>query len=174
MFFNKIIDPNFIVRVLSDPKKHWSQNRISFAYLSNYTEEAIINFHHNDCNVTICPTIDDLRLDDTLYAFPEIADPDANGEATDPSYRRFRNAEMAYWFANGKKLEIDYDLTIRQYQSIDVENANDAIPIMRWIEWCRKVRDEVINIRIDDPAFDEYERFAMNLRKIERNGIRSV
>lgn len=173
MIFNRIaFDPKVIIRILSDPKVHWSINRVSFAYLADTRSESIINFHHNDCE--ICPTIDDLNLMDTMYSFPQIVDPERSSCETEPFTRSFRNAELAYWFKTGKRLDIQPDWTIRQYWDMGIPDVNDVVPIMRWIEYCRSIKNAVIGLSTNVPAFDEYEKFIINLRKIESIGLRSV
>lgn len=172
MIFNQTIDPIFIFRILSDPKKHWTQNRVSFVYFSDPKSESIINFHHND--VPKCPTIDDLHLIDTLYSFPQIVDPATSGEEIEGVSGKMMNAELAYWFKTGKKANLEPDSTIRRYWDMGAKNVNDAIPIMRWLDHCRKIRDLVGGLVVDDPAFAVYDRFVMNLRSIERRGARSI
>lgn len=175
MFFNSLdFEPIFIYPILSDPTKHWSQNRVSFIFYSDLRSESIINFHHNDC--VKCPTIDDLDSTDTLYAFPKIVVPEPSGEAVGVLWDRFASVEMLFWLDTGKRLNLEPDNTIKSYWRMGIENVNDAVPIMRWIDHCRKIRDIAIGSMgtMQQRGFAEYNRFAINLRRIERTGLRSV
>lgn len=172
MRFNEIIIPNFILRILSDPKKHWTQNRVSFAYLANETTESIINFHHNDA--VICPVSNDLRLIDTYYAFPQIIGCGSQQPHSGAYFNQFHNAELAYWFKTGKRFDLEPDITITRYWAMGMDNVNDAVPIMRWITYCRQVRDLLMGLDTTGSAFSEYESFILNLRSIEKKGLNVV
>ena len=57
-----------------------------------------------------------------------------------------------------------------------ITNVNDAIPITKWIEYCRAVKDATMTAvrSIEHPNFSVYNNFITNLRRIERRGLRSI
>lgn len=151
MFDNQVdFVPTFVLPVLSDPKKHWKDNRVSFVYFSDLSSEALVNLHHVDMSrCTTSPTINDLDLTDTFYGTPMIVDPTASHAVC---------GQMAFWLKTGKRYRFP-DSPVGRLAS------NDHVPLMRWLGWCRRVRDDLAGL--DTNA--DYDQFAWNLRRLERS-----
>lgn len=156
MFDNRVdFVPTFVLPVLSQDGVHWKDNRVSFVYFSDLERDAFVNIHHVDMpNATTRPTINDLNLSDTFYAVPMNIDPDGSHAVM---------CQMSYWLNTGKRYEFP-DRPVRRLAS------NDHVPIMRWLGWCRQVRDELIGL----PTNAEYDRFAWNLRRLERSITKNI
>jgi len=161
-----------IIPIQSDHRKHWSENRISFIYFYNLTsfEECILGLHHND--VTGCEIqrlSDYLSNDDYCYKAKYLSPYNVN-------LSELKEAELVVWFNSNKKLDIDEGNIIRSYwnQFSDFENINDSIPIMKWLEFCRDIKDEFMvhykNFEVTEP-FIRYNQFLKDLAEIEKNGL---
>lgn len=152
----------FVLPVLSDAKRHWMENRVSFVYyFTDLGTDGFLNYHHTDLpDFTTAPLLHDLPVGDTMYALPMFVDPTASHGLV--------NGEMAYWCTHGRKLEYPIDPALDRFKYVD--NGNDCSPIMRWLDWCRKVRDLVIGCECDP----NYNDWSWNLRRIESFGLRSI
>lgn len=159
---------NLIIPVLSNPFKHWAINRISFVYfydLNLYTE-SIVSINHNDSEtIPISILSDFIGQDNYLYHKKYLTDSTQNYEA-----------EMAFWLQTNERLDHEIPLVIRSYwnQLKEYENINDCVPIMKWLEWCREVKDKfVLKVKNYEPnqTLKDYDLFLTNLSKIEKNGI---
>lgn len=157
-----------VILVLSDPKKHWVLNQVSFAYFYdlNLFEEAIVTINHTDAtNVHISVLTNFLGENNYLYPKKYL---DVSGANFD--------AQTAFWLETNQRLDQDYNSTIRNYHHFypNLENVNDIIPIMKWLEWCRDVKDKfVLKVkgRTKTETLIEYDRLLQNLTIIEKNGI---
>lgn len=157
-----------IIPVLSSPKKHWVLNQLSFIYaydLDNF-EECILTFNHNDAqNLHISVLSDFVGQDNFIYQKKYLNDCGQNYDA-----------QMAFWLETNDKLDVEVPFTIRRYwnQFRNVENINDCIPIMKWLEWCREVKDKfVLNVKKYEPdeTLKQYDKLLENLSIIEKNGL---
>lgn len=176
------IDPGnlFIIPILSDSKQHYLTNRISFIYLFNLEtyQEYILNYHHND-SCQYLGTLELKDLDRIVYCYKKKflgpQQQDMKGIQAKDSIKIYE-AELVFWFQTNQRLKVEFNSTINQFHSWyqDRQNINDIIPIMKWIEYCREVKDRWIiqfnQFKIDD-AFLEYDRMIDGLTEIERNGI---
>jgi hypothetical protein len=165
------------IPILSDHKKHWSENRISFIYLYNLEtfEEVVLGFNHND--VSPCKI---LRLsnfiteDDYCYKAKYLSGLNVNLKEIESG--EIYEAELVVWFNSNKPLKVEEGNIIRSYwnQFQDIENVNDSIPIMKWLEYCRDVKDEFL-IHFKDfevtEGFLKYNQFLIDLAEIEKNGL---
>lgn len=158
-----------IIPILSDHKKHWSENRISFIYSYNLEtfDEVVLGFNHND--VSHCEILrlsDFLTEDDYCYKAKYLSHCGAN----------VYEAELVVWFNSNKPIKIDEGNVIRGYwnQFRDIENVNDSIPIMKWLEYCRDVKDEFLfhfkDFEVTE-GFIKYNQFLRDLAEIEKNGL---
>ena len=158
----------FIIPIQSDQFKHWTQNRISFIYGLNLEtdEEFILGFNHNDLtNVEILRLNEFLGKDNYILNSKYLIDCTGNFEAN-----------LVSWFNVNKKIEVQFSNIIRSYQVqfSNKENINDCIPIMKWLEWCREVKDEFL-IHFDEfeltESFIKYNQLINDLVEIEKNGL---
>lgn len=158
------------IPVLSDVHLHWVNNRVSFIYIYcvGTSQEAIVSFHHNDCqNLPISVLNDFLGNGNYIYHKKYLTDSDVDFEA-----------EMIYWLNVGEKIEkgLESIPTIERFRSMyrELSNVNDVIPIMKWLEHCRNIRDKFIfsckNIQMTEPL-KLYNSMATELGKIEKNGL---
>jgi len=123
---------------------------VSFVYFSDLSSEAFVNLHHVDMSrCTTSPTINDLDLTDTFYGTPMIVDPAASHAVC---------GQMAFWLKTGKRYEFPDRLVGRLA-------SNDHVPLMRWLGWCRQVRDNLAGLETNA----EYDQFAWNLKRFERS-----
>lgn len=157
-----------VILVLSDPKKHWVLNQVSFAYFYdlNLFEEAIISVNHTDAtNLHISVLTNFLGENNYIYQKKVLGDCGLNFEA-----------QIAFWLETNQRLDHDWNKTIRNYHHFypNLENVNDIIPIMKWLEWCRDVKDKFVlkvKNREKTQTLVEYDRLLDNLAIIEKNGI---
>lgn len=161
-------EQNLIVPVLSDPKKHWSQNRVSFIYCYGLKtfQEQILTFNHIDClNLQISVLSNFLGTGNYIHQKKYLSDCGGNFDA-----------QMAFWLETNQPLKVDYNQTIRFYHSsmTGVENLNDFIPIMKWLEWCREIKDvwvsKVQSYEITE-TLQQYDLLLENLSIVEKNGL---
>lgn len=158
-----------IIPVLSDHKMHWSENRLSFVYLYNLEtfEEQILGVNHND--VSKCEI---LRLSNFLtdvdYCY--------KAKYLSPYNVNLSEAELVVWFQTNQKSQVQEPKILRDYwnQFDNYRNTNDCIPIMKWLEYCRDVKDEFL-IHFKDfqvtEGFLKYNQFLRDLAEIEKNGL---
>lgn len=160
-----------LIPILRDSKKHYTQTQISFIYiygLETYNEY-IINLHHNDCGcVEICGINNFLGTEVYCYRKKYLS--------TLPLKLGALEAELVYWFKTNKRLTPDIPIQVQQYWSWyrNVNNLNDCIPIMKWLEYCRDVKDRFVvqyNSFELTNSFVKYNELLDNLEQIERNGL---
>lgn len=161
-----------VIPVLSDPNKHWSQNRISFIYfyLIRTFEEYIVGINHNDtCGFEIRPVLDFLSEGDYVYKKKFLSQENVN-------LSEIWDVEMLHWFQTNQKLVPETFPVIRdfQVQFKEIKNINDSIPIMKWLDHCRDIKDRFLSIyngfEVTEP-FIKYNQFLDDLSEIEKNGI---
>lgn len=159
---------NLIIPVLSNPFQHWALNQVSFVYFYNlnlYTE-AIVSINHNDSeNLQISVLSDFLGQDNYIYQKKYLSDSAANYDA-----------QMAFWLQSIERFDHEIPFVIRSYwnQFKGYDNINDCVPIMKWLEWCREMKDKFVLTVKDYEAnqtLKDYDLFLTNLSKIEKNGI---
>jgi len=159
---------NIVVPVLSDRRKHWSENRLSFVYVYNVDlrKEAVIGIHHNDCsNVSESFLTDFIGTDNYIYH-----------KKYTPAHRSNFEAELVYWFDTGNRFVPNIPAAIKNYYSTmsGVDNINDCIPIMKWLDYCRDIKDSMIvkinSFQVTAP-FRHYNNLISELIEVERNGI---
>lgn len=157
-----------VILVLSDPKKHWILNQVSFAYFYdlNLFEEAIISINHTDAlNLHISVLRDFLGENNYIYQKKILGGCGLNFEA-----------QIRFWLETNQRLEQEYNQVIRSYYHSypNLENCNDIIPIMKWLEWCRDLKDKFV-LKVKDYKITntliEYDKLLENLTIIEKNGI---
>lgn len=161
----------FLIPILSDHHLHWSINRVSFVYLCNLQtfQDAVISFHHNDCcNVEISILSDFFGLGGLMYRKKYLSVSEGDYEA-----------ETAFWLETNERLDPPTHATILQYHRTFHHRTflNDSIPIMKWVEHCREIRDKFtsvcLNVQIN-PVLEVYSGMVDELAKIEKNGIFSL
>lgn len=158
------------VPVLSDRKKHWAVNQVSFVYFYGLErfDEWIVGIHHNDCHSFQISFLSDLvGKGNYVYQKKYLSDCAQDYEA-----------QLAFWFESNERLdkELEIPVTIRQFWNWypHQQNLNDCIPIMKWLEYCREIKDKFVlscqNHKIDN-AFVQYNQLVTNLANIERSGL---
>lgn len=157
-----------IIPVLSDANKHWVLNQVSFAYFYdlNLFEEAIVSINHTDALNLHISVLRDFRGENNyIYQKKVLGDCGLNFEA-----------QIAFWLETNQRLEHEYNQVIRSYHHSypNLENCNDIIPIMKWLEWCRDLKDKFV-LKVKDynitNTLIEYDKLLENLTIIEKNGI---
>lgn len=164
-------DPRLIIPVLSDHKAHWCINRLSFVYVFNICthQELMLGFHHNDIYALNQDALFPFLGKDTfvlkkkyLYGFP--------------NWGPMLDIEMIHWYFTNQRFSYDVDRTVKRYWSDfkDTNNVNDFIPIMRHLETCRSVKDNIItqlnNISVSESLI-RYQKTLDNLSEIEIQGL---
>lgn len=160
-----------IIPIQKNPYQHWSVQDISFLYVYDtlmFSEE-IINKTHNDypCN-NIQNFIDGINDDCVIYRKKCIS--------TNFGY----DLELLYWLKTNHRIEVNHNTIIRQYWNWyhDDTNVNDFIPITKWLEFCKDIKDTFISevksvndVMMDDTSLKEYQQFISNLALIESYGL---
>ena len=160
-------DTNIVVPVLSDRHLHWTENRLSFVYVYNTRlhQEAIVGINHNDLSgASESLLLNFIGKGNYVYRKKYIVEHRSNFEA-----------EMMYWFCSNEKFPVTYPYQIRWYWSnSDVQNLNDCIPIMKWLEYCRDIKDSLLltlnRFEISE-SFYRYNDFVSDLSDIESVGL---
>lgn len=164
-------DPKIIVPILSDTKAHWCVNRLSFAYVFNIHthSELMLGFNHNDI-YRFDPSILGDFVHDNCFVYKKKYLYD---------FRHKDNVfdvEMLYWYNTNQRFNLDAGPVIRRYWTDFKEypNVNDFIPIMKQLEYCRNIKDKLLNqitdFNITEPL-RRYQNIADNLVEIEINGL---
>lgn len=164
-------EPALFIPILSDPKKYYVENRLSFIYI--YTlqtwNEFILGLNHNDTYGFDMSILNEFQFRD-VYCYKK-----KYLGRQETKYKAYE-AELVVWFNTNKKLEAEIPLQVRQYWNWypNLENVNDCIPIMKWLEYCRNVKDRFIiqynNFELDE-SFLKYNQLLTDLEEIERNGL---
>jgi len=170
--YGKIEDQKILlIPILRDHKKHYCENEISLIYifgLETYQEQ-ILNLTHNDCLNREIYVLNNF-LDREVYCYKKkyLGGFREKLQAYD--------VELLYWFNTNRKMEIKTPPEIRKYWIwySDFDNVNDSIPIMKWLEYCRDIKDifmvQYNKFQITEP-FKKYNELLDNLEQIERNGL---
>lgn len=163
-------EPLFLVPILSDHKKHWTLNQISFIYIYGLDShsEYVFGVNHNDVfnhNIQTFPA----RFSNLVYSYKSkyIID-----------FSDVYDAELLYWFCTNESMaKINIDFRIQQiyyHRTPNESNINDCIPIVKWLEYCRNLKDIFI---LEYKKFEKKSSYDLyfdlifcNLVKIEKNG----
>lgn len=157
-----------IIPIQSDCRKHWTENRLSFIYFYGLEtfQESILGINHNDVsNCEIQRLSEFLGTDNYIYQSKILIDCRANYDV-----------DLLVWFRTNFKLEFEENQVIRSYhhQFYKIENLNDAIPIMKWLEHCREIKDRFLihykDFKVTEP-FLRYNQLLRDLAEIEKNGL---
>lgn len=172
------IKPKLLIPILSDHRKHWTENRISFiyGYCLESNEEFILNLFHNDSkNVQICDLSDFIGNDNYIYQKKYLSDSRYGSVNSKGNFE----ANLVTYFQTGRKIEVDLPRTVYHYWNKfdEIDNLNDCIPLMKWLEFCRDVKDIfLISYNIDKgislkEPFLKYDQLLTDLAEIEKNGL---
>ncbi len=164
-------DPKLIIPVLSDHKAHWCINRLSFAYVFNIRthQELMLGFNHNDLHRFSLDVLTPLLGEDTYVLKKKYLYGLSNWEP-------MLDIEMVHWYFTNQRFSYDVDRTVKRYWSDfrDIPNVNDFIPIMKHLETCRSVKDEILtqltSITISESLI-RYQKISDNLSEIETQGL---
>ena len=168
-------EPKLLIPILSDHNKHWSENRISFIYgfVFETNEEFIISVFHNDFkNVEILRLSDFIGTGNYIHIKKNLIDSRYSSVSQEGNFE----ANLVSYFRTGKKIEVEPPRTIYHYwnQFSEISNVNDCIPIMKWLEYCRDIKDSFMfnfnGFDISEP-FRRYDQLLDDLAEIEKNGL---
>lgn len=161
-----------LVPVLRDTHVHWNLTSPSFIYvygLQSHTEWCV-GFTHNDCeNFTISVLNAFFYKPNYLYQKKVLVDCGACGDA-----------ETVFWMQTGQRLneEVTTPQICHEYWRTFAghKNVNDFIPIMRWLEYCKDVKDVFVaacrGFDFDTP-FRRMERMVLNFAEIDKTGLQT-
>ena len=168
----KFTQITFWVPILSDYNKHYSINRISsiYIYCDETGEEFMVGFNSNDLE----------NVDPELF-FQFLPDGErfcVNHLHLD-SYKFIAwDAGTLYWYNKNTSLFLEknnqdvFGIYNNWYK--DLHDINDAIPIMKILEYCRKLKDKFFQTgyEMDRGHYFYQTMVAQVLSKVEKNGIR--
>ena len=158
-------EDTLFIPVLSDNRKHWSLNKVSFIYCYSLQthQEYIININHNDAIKGQLPIT---QPNDFIYNKKYLS-PDISGY----------EAKMLVWLEKVTFQKHQQPQIIRNYYNTfkKVKYLNDCIPIMLQIQHCKNLKDEFMisynRLNGSDEPLNEYTKLQDNLAIIERNGL---
>lgn len=145
-----INEETLLVPILSNTRKHWALNKVSFIYC--YTlqthDEFIIGINHND---TVLGNFPNLTMPCYIY---------------NSKYLDFKGieAKVLIWLQNKE---------LQKHQFPNIVNV-DCFPIMKLLPHVRSIKDEFIlayNKFSQKTALQEYSSLQQNLSTIEKNGL---
>lgn len=164
--------PTFLIPILSDHKKHWKQNRLSFIYIIGLEtwDEFIVGCNHND----VCEIYPHILALNWLSCKERYI---YNKKYLIENWGGYE-ANMVYWISTNESL-LKFKFNSIYYDWYpDHENVNDIIPIMKWIQYCREIKDRFI---LEQKKFEKKivldlycSEIFCNLVKIEENGIHTA
>lgn len=165
-------EPKLVIPVLSSPNLHWTENRVSFIYfyLVRTFEEFVVGINHNDvCDVEIRAVIDFLNKGDYMFKKKYLSLYWAN-------LSEIWDVEMLYWFQTNQKLVPETFPVIHDFhvQFKEIKNINDSIPIMKWLDYCRDIKDKFLLVHNGfevTESFIKYNQLLDDLSEIEKNGL---
>ena len=164
-------DTVMIVPILSDPKKHRCENRISFLYMYNYSKsiECVISCNHSDLDKNGESWISSVKWPANLFCYKKSI-MWSHGVAC-------YDIDLCHWLQKNIAIDIEYSPEIVAYHRwySDLKNVNDLIPIVLLIEHCRTVKSNfdqcVYQIELDDTMQFYNENVLENFYNIENSGV---
>lgn len=153
----KTLDEVLIIPVLSDDNVHPSETDISLLYLSDFVDEYIIAFSHNEAITWPVELLDFINTGVRKYV--------PNKKSLDQVYK-FKNVVdvgMLHWFQTNQKFIYDLNFTntlfYRQFHTLP--NLNRNIPIMKILEKCSKLSVKIEKIISENRYLTELEPFKL-------------
>jgi hypothetical protein len=162
-----------LVPVLRDTHVHWNLTSPSFVYVYGLESHAewCVGFTHNDCeNAAISVLSPFLCKPNYLYQKKIFVDCAPCGDA-----------ETVFWMQTGQRLNevVSIPQICHEYWRTFAgrKNINDFIPVMRWLEYCKDVKDVFVAAcrGFDfDVSFRRMERMVLNFAEIDKAGLHTA
>lgn len=166
---NPSLGRKVIIPVLRNSWEHWTKTTLSFVYIYEMDSyrEIVLGQTHNDVPATdVYGYLNKIGNDNIIFKKKTVS-----------GHCRGLDLEMLYWLSTNTKMEISYPPVIRQYWTWYQNDpvVNDCIPIMKWLEFCRDLKDMFVSATRDlDFGSDyiaKYDSLLVNLSIIESNGL---
>jgi hypothetical protein len=158
-----------MVPVLSDLKRHYNNNRISFIYVYdiNTHTEYIINSKHADFKPT-----KNLNLINSKFTGEKFVYRRRYASFLKTSY----DIDILLWMDTVLPLEVKFNDEVNTYHNWynNLLNINDNIPMMLWLIYCRNITEqtrEYIKTHTISLADMFYNRMLDNFMEIEKTGL---
>ena len=170
-----------VIPIECDFNKHPKDTKLCVLYvriLSDKKKEYILPFRHSDTLNLDTQRIEDLWTPKNVYTY------DKKKLLHFFNWKNTHDVQMNYYLEKNVPLVIEDILTnahehfYRKYYGNS--NINCVIPIMKHLEWCRKIVDilktaGVIGKKETEPVYDIYNEDVLeSLQKIESNGLQTT
>ena len=177
--FNKV--DSIVIPIECDFNKHPKDTRLCLLYIktiSKDSKEYILPFRHSDAVNLETYMIDSLWTPKNVYTY------DKKKLLHFFNWKDTYDVQMNYYLEKNEPLVVDDVLTNaheyfhRKYYG--KPNINCVIPIMKHLEWCRKVVDilkvaGVIGLKEKQSVYNIYNKDVLeSLQKVESNGLQTV
>ena len=177
--FNKV--DSIVIPIECDFNKHPKDTRLCLLYIktiSKDSKEYILPFRHSDAVNLETYMIDSLWTPKNVYTY------DKKKLLHFFNWEDTYDVQMNYYLEKNEPLVVDDVLTNaheyfhRKYYG--KPNINCVIPIMKHLEWCRKVVDilkvaGVIGLKEKQSVYNIYNEDVLeSLQKVESNGLQTV
>lgn len=166
---NPSLGRKVIIPIPRNSWEHWTFPTLSFVYIyemDSYREIVLSQTHNDVPPADVQDYLSRTGKDNIIFRKKTIS-----------RYCHGLDLEMLYWLSTNMKMEVNYPATIRQYWNWYPNDSvvNDCIPIMKWLEFCRDLKDTFVSATRDlDLEADyvrKYDSLLFNLSKIESNGL---
>ena len=177
--FNKV--DSIVIPIECDFNKHPKDTKLCLLYIktiSKDSKEYILPFRHSDAVNLETYMIDSLWTPKNVYTY------DKKKLLHFFDWKDTYDVQMNYYLEKNEPLVVDDVLTNaheyfhRKYYG--KPNINCVIPIMKHLEWCRKVVDilkvaGVIGLKEKQSVYNIYNKDVLeSLQKVESNGLQTV
>ena len=177
--FNEL--DSIVIPIECDFNKHPKDTKLCLLYIKTISEDSkeyILPFRHSDALNLEIHMIDNLWTPKNVYTY------DKKKLLHFFDWKDTHDVQMNYYLEKNEPLVIDDVLTNaheyfhRKYYG--KSNINCVIPIMKHLEWCRKVveilkKAGVIGLKETESVYNIYNEDVLeNLQKIESNGLQTI
>ena len=177
--FNEL--DSIVIPIECDFNKHPKDTKLCLLYIKTISEDSkeyILPFRHSDALNLEIHMIDNLWTSKNVYTY------DKKKLLHFFDWKDTHDVQMNYYLEKNEPLVIDDVLTNaheyfhRKYYG--KSNINCVIPIMKHLEWCRKVveilkKAGVIGLKETESVYNIYNEDVLeNLQKIESNGLQTI
>lgn len=126
-----------IIPVLSDISKHRCENRLSFIYLYDFDseDEYVIGCNHNDLEKNGIEWIRAVKWPATIFGY--------NSAILNQYGIQCWDIDVCYWLQFNSPIDIAMTADITSYYRwyMTLQNVNDIVPIVSFIEYCQNIVD---------------------------------
>ena len=177
--FNEL--DSIVIPIECDFNKHPKDTKLCLLYIKTISEDSkeyILPFRHSDALNLEIHMIDNLWTSKNVYTY------DKKKLLHFFDWKNTHDVQMNYYLEKNEPLVIEHIVTnaheyfYRKYYGNS--NINCVIPIMKHLEWCRKIVDilktaGVIGLKETESVYNIYnENVLENLQKIESNGLQTT